>query len=348
MKSRVVGPQNIGNLMAALETNTSVHHFLLGNNIIGPTGAKHIASYLTRHPNKIETWYLAGNCINADSLNILVDAWTKSSAVRHIWLKRNPLGPSSVNSLYKLITEARQLVTLDLDQTELGDTGVVILFDKLAQADRADVIPLKHTYLNANGIGAAACRSIANFLASRNCMLDSLYMSHNPVGNEGALTLAEGLRSNTSLLRLSMRSCGLKSASANAIMNSLARHPKIMTLDLGHNYAAEDLGSRYNFFDDGALGCAKELLEATSTLQLLDLGITGMTPPSLTELGDAVRSSTSLLVFKAMTVFGRLQKQLRQQIRGRLAENVQHVYGQGMGYEEFLEGEQRWLISHRT
>lgn len=42
----VVGPPHIGALMDSLKSNTFVKHFLLGNNIIGPTGAKHIAHFV--------------------------------------------------------------------------------------------------------------------------------------------------------------------------------------------------------------------------------------------------------------------------------------------------------------
>ena len=191
-----------------------------------------IASYMSRHPNQIETWYLAGNCNNSAGLETLVTAWSISSSIRHIWLKRNPPGPSSAKSLFELITKTPNLVTLDLDQTELRDAGVKELFDMLAEVDRQDVIPLRHIYLNANGIGEAACRSIASFLTSKRCLVDSL-LSNNPIGTAGALALAKGLRLNSTLLRPSIRSCGLKSEGAVAIMNALQPHPHIMTLDIG-------------------------------------------------------------------------------------------------------------------
>lgn len=42
----VAGPRNIGDLMDSLKPNTFSRHFLLGNNVIGPTGAKAIASFI--------------------------------------------------------------------------------------------------------------------------------------------------------------------------------------------------------------------------------------------------------------------------------------------------------------
>ncbi|KXT04178.1 hypothetical protein AC578_57 [Pseudocercospora eumusae] len=47
----VSGPRNIGDLMDSLRSNHSAKHFLLGNNIIGPTGAKAIADFIREKPD---------------------------------------------------------------------------------------------------------------------------------------------------------------------------------------------------------------------------------------------------------------------------------------------------------
>ncbi|KAL8872780.1 MAG: hypothetical protein Q9174_001644 [Haloplaca sp. 1 TL-2023] len=320
---QVVGPRHIGTLMTSLESNTHVRHFLLGNNLIGPTGAENIASYMSRHPNQIDTWYLAGNCINSAALDTLVTAWTTSSSTQHIWLKRNPLGHRSAKLLFELITKTPNLVTLDLEQTELGDDGVEDLFTLLTEDECQDVIPLKHIYLNANGIAEEACRAIASFLTSKRCRVDSLYLSNNPIGAGGALALAEGLRSNTTILRLGLRSCGLKSEGAVAIIDTLQNHPHIMTLDIGHSYAASDLGSRHNFYDDRIASSAAELLLSTKTMRCLDLGITGMTSAVLDELAEVVCFSKTLFEFKVSTIWGRMPKGARRETRERMADNVQ-------------------------
>ena len=91
--------------MTSLETNPFVRHFLLGNNLIGPAGAMRIAQFLSQH-KRIETWYLAGNCIDAKSFKLLVDGFVSSPAITNIWLKRNPLGPGSASSLHYLITSS--------------------------------------------------------------------------------------------------------------------------------------------------------------------------------------------------------------------------------------------------
>jgi len=89
--------------MANLEKNTFVRHFLLGNNVIGPLGAREITDFVRKYPNNIETWYLAGNCIDLAAFQRLVLAWTQSTAVTNIWLKRNPLRPKAYDALQWLV-----------------------------------------------------------------------------------------------------------------------------------------------------------------------------------------------------------------------------------------------------
>ena len=51
MCKQVVGPSHIEMLMNSLSKNTTINHFLLGNNIIDTIGAKSIANFIINHPN---------------------------------------------------------------------------------------------------------------------------------------------------------------------------------------------------------------------------------------------------------------------------------------------------------
>lgn len=55
--------------------------FDLGNNIIGPYGASCIAEFLKEFPNRMDTWYLAGNYINGLGFHSLVDQLVRSTIV---------------------------------------------------------------------------------------------------------------------------------------------------------------------------------------------------------------------------------------------------------------------------
>ena len=344
----VTGPRNIGDLMDSLKPNTFSKHFLLGNNIIGPVGAKAIANFIEDRPDRFETWYLAGNCIDGASFSTLVDSMVRSGAITNVWLKRNPLGETAAEDLFRLITGAKNLRTLDLDQTELADAGVAKLFSSLA--GHKSPLSLRHMYLNADGISKTACRAIASYLASPTCTLHSLYMSNNPIGDAGAAALAEGLESNTSLKRLSIQSCGLKN-----ITTLLQAASGLETLDLGQSYATEDLGMRYNWLTDNNVPALVNLIETAPSLKCLNLAYTPITQPELARVLAAVLKS-NLLVFQAKALVtggkdvasvkaGQERHRLDGLVREHLHANVEKQYS--VSYERFMAEHKRFLLSSK-
>ncbi|KAK5163719.1 uncharacterized protein LTR77_010392 [Saxophila tyrrhenica] len=350
----VTGPRNIGDLMESLKSNTFSKHFLLGNNIIGSTGAKAIADFIGEIPERFETWYLAGNCIDSQSFTQLVNSMVMSTTITNVWLKRNPLGPSAANDVFRLITQAPNLRTLDLDQTELGDEGVAELFRQLSVHSQFKPLALRNIYLNACGISTSACEQIARFLRSPHCTVESLYLSNNPIGDGAANVLAIGLAQNNTLQRLSLQSCGLKDAGAIAIASVLVNNPTITALDLGQAYATEDLGMRFNWLTNASAPDLISLVQTTK-LQYLNIAYTPMTQPALNTLLTAITTSESLLWFFAKSLVtggrdhdsvkaGQEHARLYKLVRERLHENVKAKY-EGMAYEAFENGFKRFLIS---
>ena len=328
--------------MTSLDSNTFVRHFLLGNNMIGPVGARLISEFVFAHPDRMETWYLAGNCIDLAGFERLVSAWTTSTSITNIWLKRNPLGPKASTVLYDLITKTSKLRTLDLDVTELGDEGACHLFSLLE--NHHSPIPLRHIYLNAVGIGHSACKSLAKYLSSPNCTLESAYLDANPMGDAGADALAKGLASNTSLLRLTLASCGLKSKGAKSILQALKGHPKLMTLRMGQSFATEDLGMRYNYLEDDVVDSVKMVVSTCQTLRMLDLGTTAINVSALESLYEEISNSRTLVVFSAKSVYNKVAAGVNLPVNERIKENIQQLYG-GIDAARFDAEERRWLIS---
>lgn len=184
----MVGPQHITTLLNALRTNSFVKHFLLGNNLIGPRGALALADFIKGFPNKIETWYLAGCCIDAPSFKLFVDQIVKSDACRFIWLKRNPLKAESADDVARMIIRMKSLETLDIEQTQFGDASVARLFELLTEHSASNERPLslQTICLNADGVSTKGCEALAKYLALPNCSLRNLYIASNPIGDKGA------------------------------------------------------------------------------------------------------------------------------------------------------------------
>ncbi|KAI6780736.1 uncharacterized protein J7T54_001044 [Emericellopsis cladophorae] len=368
----VVGPEHIWSLMSSLRHNTFIKHFLLGNNVIGPSGVNAIAEFLRDHPDKIETWYLAGNCIDTESFAILAEELVKSDSVTNIWLKRNPLGHGSAGHLAKLVIGAKNLRTLDLDQTELGDQGVADLFTQLAahKPDDASPLPLRNIYLNGSGISTKATTAIGRFLASPACGLTSLYMSSNPLGDEGIQALAEALPHAPQLTRLLIQSAGVSTKGAIALCQAACGHPSLRVLDLGQAYTTEDLGQAYNYITDEAVDAIAELIR-TSRLEYLNLGHAPISPAQVRTLNVVVMGSRSLLFWNAVPILPDPSRKVptfrpsrdltltqdpnppkdhleaEKALRDHLAANVRVRYGEGVTYKDFVEEEKRWLVSDK-
>ncbi|OLN96104.1 Protein NLRC3 [Colletotrichum chlorophyti] len=372
----VVGPNHIGNLMDSLRPNSFIRHFLLGNNIIGPVGAHEIAHFIQEFPDRMDTWYLAGNCIDATSFKILIDAMVKSDAVTNIWLKRNPLGPTAVADVYRLITETKNLRTLDLDQTELGDAGIAELFRRLAcfspvSAGR-NKLPLRHLYLNGNGISLNAAVAIAAFLASPACDITSLYLSCNPLGDAGVRVIADGARKAPQLSRLSLQSVGMNTDGATALFEAIASHPNMRFLDVGQAYATLDLGQAWNYIEDASVPSLCKLLLTSRTLDYLKLGHCPITPPAL-RVADAAVLKSTLLYYSAdsvlpdpelktpafkpaadktmaevHSVLAQNKKATQIAVSDHLKANVRARYGDHITWTRFIEEEKRWIANDKT
>ena len=94
------------------------------------------------------------------------------------------------------------------------------------------------------------------------------------MGDAGTDALAGGLASTTSLLHLTLASCGLKSEGAKSILQALRGHSQLMTLRMGQSFATEDLGIRYNYLEDDVVDSVKMMVSSCQTLRMLDLGTT--------------------------------------------------------------------------
>ncbi|KAK2595540.1 hypothetical protein QQS21_006714 [Conoideocrella luteorostrata] len=369
----VVGPDHIWSLVQSLRGNQFVRHFLLGNNIIGQSGARAIATFINELPERMETWYLAGNCIDGAGFKEIVDAMVASPAVTNVWMKRNPLGPASAHDIYRLVTTTPNLRTLDLDQTELGDSGVADLFTQLAAYSGPDgsVLPLRHVYLNGCGISIRGAAAIGSFLANPHCALSSLYLSCNPLGNGGVEALATALPKAPYLARLSFQSVGVGTQGVVALCKAVSKHNSVRCVDLGQAFATEDLQQAYNYIQDGAVPALCGLLKTSQQLEYLNLGHSAITNVSLSDISSAILQSPSLLYYSASSIvpdptrkaatfipsrdlhFPDPASPLHAEImadkavRQHLETNVKAKYGPDMSYVEFRQGEKRWLMNDK-
>lgn len=289
----VTGPEHITALMDSLEGNTHISQFLLGNNIISGTGADRIARFIEKHPERIETWYLAGGHINALGMRKLVPAMVTSKRITNVWLKRNPLGVDNADMLVDLVHLTENLRTLDLENTELGDRGVAAFFHSL----RGKKTSLRNIFLNANGMGKSGAQALAEYLDDPCTQMESIFLGSNPIGDAGLKYLTPAFARHKTLQRLSLTSCGLTPEGVSELCVALKDHPKLTALDLSASMTTIPHGQRYNWIT-GA--CANDLADLirSPALRFLSLGHIWMNTDEMKIIGDAVIES-SLVSFNS-------------------------------------------------
>ncbi|KAF9207745.1 hypothetical protein BGZ49_010646 [Haplosporangium sp. Z 27] len=353
---KVVGPTHIGNLMESLESNHQIRHFLLGNNAISTTGAKRIAEFIHKHPDRMETWYLAGCHITLHGLSLLVPEMITSPTITNLWFKRNPFGPNSSSLLAELVLQTKHLRTLDLETTELGNEGTQRFIDTIC----GHTTSLRHLYLNANGIGQSACASLAKYLADAHCALESLFMSTNPIGDAGMYLLAPGIAKNKSLKRLMCASAGLTSRGVQYLASALSHedHP-LITLDLGASQTTKAHTQKFNYFDDTCVDGLKTLIMLPH-LRWLNLGRTALSAEGLQEIRSAAARSelVYLNVHRVQSAHTNsltndnteendgapVARSCSLEVRNQMAKNQAKCYPHFKDYDEFLRsGDFRYL-----
>lgn len=96
--------------------------------------------------------------------------------------------------------------------------------------------------LQLNSLGSDACKEIRDLLLHDKCMVSSLRLTNNPVGEQGAQYLAEALAGNRSLTRLSLLHTALGDRGAEVLAQHLAKNQHLQELNLGYN-SLTDVGA---------------------------------------------------------------------------------------------------------
>lgn len=293
---QVVGDRWIRNVMDALESNEGVKHFLLGNNITGPVGCRVIANFIRQHCPDIETWYLAGNMIDGDSVQVLVDAWLgEGCGPKAVWLKRNPLRVDGAHHVARLVRECKTLEVLDLCNTALTDEGAEAVFEACIDSDSMRVL-----YLDANGLGSRASRAFAKYLRARAARgkpsMTHVYMCMNPL-MDSVIDIAEALQNTIGLRCLSLASVRMTTIGLQSLLEALLKSPLRYTLevfDVGYYKSTADMGELPNSLKDEAATLIANTGWAFKmrALIVLDLTLTHMTYKGLEILADALCAPT--------------------------------------------------------
>ncbi len=324
---QVVGPDHIEMLMESLVSNTRISHFLLGNNVIGERGAHAIAKFLHEpHTPQIETWYLAGNCIDTDGIGDIASALQTDPHMKYLWLKRNPLQPAGMRHIGDLLRHNNNIKILDLHNTAILDEGMEALCAGLQENDS-----LRHLYLGADGISPVGVAHLARYFATRDPSrkgITSLWLDMNRLGDEGAILLLESLRGYKWIKRLVLGSNGLTVESAKMAYECLVDKPNLRILDFGVYKSTADMGEATNSIGDEGLAWLMQLVKKNGHVHHLNVLFNRATVDGLWGLSATLKECPNLCYcFYAETRLA-IPAELRQEINDTLAANFKRLYGE--------------------
>ncbi len=290
---QVVGPKGIGPVLDAVADNPHVTNFMIGNNIVGNTGAQAIADFIRSGHSHIDVWYIGGNEIDAHGLAPICESLYEHPHVQSLWLKRNPLGPTSGVLLAQLLRRNDRLHTLDLVNTGLLDAGLRVLAEALA-----DNQGLRHLYIGTNGLGPESARALADALHESD-RLESLFISCNRLGDEGAAIIADALRTNRTLRRLSLASNRMGPAGAEALADALSSEDSgLRFLGLGWTRATAAVGELGNRIgNEGAIALAR-MLRRNRSLRALDVSHNRIAQAGIDAISEALDENDSLCLLR--------------------------------------------------
>ena len=151
------------------------------------------------------------------SCSALSAIFPRMSNLLELDLSQNSIDDGCVEVLVRGLAGCSHLRSLRMGRNRIGDNGLDVLiqglpasvyaleisYNEITLSRQLPLLRFKLLSLSGNAISSDGARVIAESLANSECHLESLYLCTN-AGDEGVATLAESLRSNQRLTRMSL------------------------------------------------------------------------------------------------------------------------------------------------
>ncbi|EJK76484.1 hypothetical protein THAOC_01751 [Thalassiosira oceanica] len=173
--------------------------------------------------------------LSTNSCAALRGVFPRMATLREVVLRGNSLDDDCTRLLAQGLSDCKQIQSLDLSRNRISDNGLDVLVQSLPtsvdalQLARNDITLARHVLLLRfrvlNILGNTLCpggtQVIAASLANPECRLEYLYLSQSNIGDEGTATLADSLRNNQRLTRMSLRENNITARGWNAFSSIL-------------------------------------------------------------------------------------------------------------------------------
>ena len=277
----------------------------------------------------LEKLYMCNNSILSLSAIILSEALATISTLKVLDLQGNKLTPEAGNSLASVIINNRTLEVLFLDNNNLG-VGALSIVKALQNIKSLRMLGLSNNNLpkeisrEVSGVIKSNCNLEMLALSSNDLRssaivilqalstittLKILKMNDNQIGEKGGEVLATVILNNIRLIELHFNSNSIQNSGIK-VSEALQNISCLKSLDLSNNKLPEAVGIKlsvaiesnhslkelclHNNNLQSSIDVILQALSKVSTLELLDLHGSHLTPFSANGLESAIKNNTGL------------------------------------------------------
>ncbi len=160
----------------------------------------------------------------------------RAKNITYLNLRNNSSGSTLVQHLIKLLSNRQQPLGLNIEGNDLKDTGLLYLLQYMKKAgtnSKISSLRLGSNNLTINSISNFAESLITSkyFLPLQEVNLDK----NGNIANEGAIFIFEHMKQNSSIVKLSLNTCGITEVSCPTISECLKINSSLISLSLENN-----------------------------------------------------------------------------------------------------------------
>jgi Ran GTPase-activating protein (RanGAP) involved in mRNA processing and transport len=196
-------------------------------NGIGPMGAHYLGKVLGQCPY-VESISLSNNSIGDVGVVALARGLNGQTSLKSLNLDCVYMGCVGLKALSQALNT--RITDLDLGHNRYGNEGAKWLARNLQNNYSLTRLSVGWTP-TLRGEGA---KWIFSALADKT-LLHQLYVCYSPIGDDGAIALAECLKSNKGIQQLHVSGCQIGDQGIQALAQALVEHPSVKEMDIGES-----------------------------------------------------------------------------------------------------------------
>lgn len=223
-----LGDSGVKVLCESLKTNKSIIAIIINKNEISSNGGFYLAEALMKNPN-IEELSVSTNTINEGGFSSMISVLINNNrSLKHLDISSNKLVLEDFISVADLISKSTEIQSLNLSNNVLDSKSANYLSTALR-----NTINLTSLYLNMVQLNEESAALLMKDLSETR--VSEIYFDVNPLGEIGAVLLANVLKANNHIKIISAKKCNLSPMAMICFAKSLAQKDVLEQLHLEDN-----------------------------------------------------------------------------------------------------------------